>query len=220
MEDLKPCLQCACYCWLVSEPCIIANSEIPKAGIIKTNHINDARNDLDDLIGTKCSDELCEAISAAIKSSEDSGEDDTLFDFLPAKWKDLITNRHFKKWYSERVAFHWFEGSSITELRKAGLVTTSADDTTYKNDYRHAEEKQRKRLAEVADQKSGEAEFKFRKDFWTPNLSNYDCAPESCECSHEEKSSIGLVVLNENTNRASRYYDKSSKKNYPYNRKY
>ena len=200
INGVKPCGACSCYCWLVTGDCIVQLSEITAVAIIKSNHINHANDDVADLIGEKCFEELCNAIQAAIEEANQTEESDSLFDFLEQRWKDLISNRHFKKFYSNRVAFHWLEGASITQLKKVGLITTSNDDEEFKNSFKHADEKQRKRLSDSAANYASGSRLKFLKHFWNCAPAGlYDCAPgceEDCNASAEGSGeSIGFCIL-------------------------
>jgi len=189
---------------MVSENCIISYSELNHSTEVRVNDINNANDDVGDLIGEQCFDELCAALSSAIESANTWNSENettkTLLDYLDTKWKLIITNRHFKKWYSNRVAYHWFEGSSITQLKKVGLITTSNEDDEFKNGFKHAEENQRKRLSNNASIYASNSKNKFLTHFWSHCASNYSCRPD-CPCddnisSENPGSSIGFSVLN------------------------
>lgn len=177
---MEPCKSCSCGCIPVSSECIVDLSELPNWRVVKTNQVANAVDDIDDLIGLKCSEELCSELKSAIDEVNTSGG--AVEDYLPSKWWSLITNRHFKKWFSNRVAWHWFEGSSITELKKVGLITSTNADEQFKNGFQMADESQRKRLQEAAANYASGARKKFLESFWFCNIHDYDCAPNLCEC--------------------------------------
>ena len=175
---MEPCKSCACGCIPVSSECIVSLSELPSWRVVSDQHVSNAVDDIDDLLGLCCSEELCQAIIAAIAEVNTSGG--TVDDYLADRWLALITNRHFKKWFANRVAWHWFEGSSITELKKVGLITASNTDEQYKNGFQHAEEAQRKRLQGAAANYASGARKKFLEAYWFCNLNLYACAPKYC----------------------------------------
>ncbi len=173
---------------MVSLECIIAFSELTRTAQVRTNDINNTNNDVGDLIGEYCFEQLCAALSSALdeaNAANENGGTATPMDFLAEKWKAIITNRHFKTWYANRVAYHWFEGSSITSIAKAGLITQRNNDEEYKNGFSHAEEKQRKRLSETAAKYAGMAKAKFLEHFWNACGTEYDCKPD-CGCNDKE----------------------------------
>jgi hypothetical protein len=177
---MEPCKACSCGCIPVSSECIVDLSELPNWRVVKNNQVANAVNDIDDLIGLKCAEELCSALKAAIEEVNTSGG--AVEDYLPAKWWNLITNKHFKTWFANRVAWHWFEGSSITELRKVGLITATNADEQFKNGFQMADEAQRKRLQCAAANYASGARKKFLEAFWFCNICDYSCAPSLCDC--------------------------------------
>lgn len=201
---ITACPTCSCSCWLADASCILANSELTAATLIKAHHVNKANDDVADLIGEACFEELCAALTAAIEAASEANEgvppaeQVTAFSLLAAKWQAVLGNRHFKAFYSHRVAYHWFEGSSITELKAAGLITTSNTDEEFKNGFRHAEEAQRKRLSTVEATSAGDSRNRFLTYFWTPNANAYTCAPSSCETSCGDAPAgkgVGLTII-------------------------
>lgn len=205
-DNLTVCPSCSCMCWLVSKNCVVSFSELTDSSVIRTNDINNTNDDVGDLIGEECLEALCAASTKAVQDANvwnqnpgNASEQKTLLDFLPTMWLTLIGNRHFKRWYSNRVSYHWLEGSSITELRAVGLITTTNEDESFKNGFKHAEEKQRRRLSSVAQNYASGAKAKFLTHFWTPKTAQaYGCSPD-CGCSEETSNdsgtSIGMEVL-------------------------
>lgn len=198
MNNLKVCHSCACFCWLVSEDCIVSLSELTSSSLIRTNDINNTNSDVSDLIGEKCFRQLCTALTLAVEAANAYNSDPLniskkgVLDFLEAKWAALISDMYFKSWYANRVAWHWLEGASITQLKTVGLITTSNSDEEFKNGFKHAEEAQRKRLAAGAERYASNAALKFKLNFWdccSPNV--YDCLDF---CNNKEKvgESIGM----------------------------
>lgn len=184
--NLEPCKSCACGCVPVSKECIIALSELPTWNVIKDNHLANAVDDLSDLIGIKCADELCSKLSAAIEEVNTSGG--TVADYLQEKWLNVINNNYFKRWFANRVAWHWFEGSSITDLRKVGIVTSTNTDEQFRNGFQHADESQRKRLQTSAANYASGARKKFLEVYWFCNICLYDCRPDFCDCKRRDCS--------------------------------
>ena len=204
METLNYCKSCICFCWLVESSCIISYSELSESSLIRDNDINNSNDDVGDLIGELCFEQLCASVSESVtaanayNSDSSNTEKKTIFDFLPLKWSNILRNSHFKKYYSNRVAYHWFEGASITQLKKVGLITTSNDDEDFKNSFKHAAEKQRKRLSDSAANYASNAKTKFLKTFWDNCKEDYDCS-EDCGCDDTENNygtSIGFATIN------------------------
>lgn len=177
---MEPCKNCGCGCVPVSAECIVKYSEIPNFSLVMPQHLENAVLDIDDLIGIRCAESLCAALKTAVEEANAGGGKPE--DYLSDKWKQVVENRHFKHWFANRVAFHWFEGSSITQLSEAGLVTASNSDSGYKNNFTQAEESQRKRLSDNAAERASNSRTKFLEGFWFCNTCNYeDCLP-ACEC--------------------------------------
>lgn len=197
---MEPCKDCVCDCIPVSKECIVKLSEIPKWEVVKENHLSNATDDVADLIGNKCSEELCQALSAAIKEVNlDPGK--TVSDFLAKKWLNVIENKHFKKWYANRVLWHWLEGASISELKLVGLVVPENTDESFTNGFQMATEAERKRLQRAAANYASGARLKFLEIYWFCNTSLYDCTPlcscqkTSCQiCDPEGVSGRGLSI--------------------------
>jgi hypothetical protein len=204
METLNYCKSCICFCWLVEASCIISYSELSESSLIRDNDINNSNDDLGELIGELCFEQLCASVSNAVQKANAFNSDvnntikKNVFDYLPVKWAIILRNRHFKKYYSNRVAFHWFEGASITQLKKVGLITTSNDDEVFKNSFKHAPEQQRKRLSISAANYASNAKNKFKETFWNKCSKDYDCS-EDCGCDDKDDSygtSIGFHTIN------------------------
>jgi hypothetical protein len=176
-------------CKPVSAQCITSNSEITDPNILKANHYRKATDDIDDLIGVDCADELCNALKQAVLDLEEynelnpDGPEKTIDDFLADKWLNVVNNRHFQKWYSNRLLWHWLHGASTSELTASGLVTFNNSDDSYKNNFNQAVEEERKRMEDSADFYASQARFKFISTFWNVNTSNYDCIVSECGCS-------------------------------------
>ena len=203
LNEVNGCQMCTCLCWLVSAGCIVSMSELTEATVVRTNDINNANDDVGDLLGELCFEQLCAALSKAVLDANaynevpENEDKKSALDFLETKWVLVITNRHFKKWYSNRVAWHWFEGSSITQIKKVGLITTSNDDEDFKNSFKHAANAERKRLAAVSERNASAAKAKFLKHYWDCNTELYDCNPV-CGCDDKADNSgesIGMVTL-------------------------
>lgn len=174
-----------CDCKPVDLCDIAKNSVLPSdhiGSIVEENHISDANTAIGDLLGVECADQLCAALEKAIEDYEaaQSPEDKSPLDYLEDKWKNIVTNRYFIRWYANRVAYSYFEGTSISKVTDAGLVQLSNDDE-YQNDFKPATEDERKRLEISSKRKAEEARGLFKKTFWDKNKHNYDCA-EKCDC--------------------------------------
>ena len=186
---MENCKDCPCMCKPVSAQCITSNCDITDPNILKKNHYRKATDDIDNLLGIDCSDELCEALKQAVLDLEQYNIDNpggpamTIDDFVPQKWLNVVNNRHFQKWYSNRLLWHWLHGASISELTSSGLVTMSNSDEQYKNNSNQALEDERKRMQDSSDFYSSEARFKFINTFWNKSTSQYSCIVQSCGCS-------------------------------------
>lgn len=159
------------------------------ANIIKANHINDANDAIDDLIGVECSVQLCEALKQAVEDwqNDPDKENKKPFDFLETKWQNIISNRYFIRWYSNKVAESYLQGTSITEIASVGLITTSNSDEKYKNAYKTAEERERSRLENQSKDRADRARDKFVIQFWNKNREAYDCVEclDKCNDHHD-----------------------------------
>lgn len=190
----KPCEHCDCKCWILDEQCIVDLTNIQDTASIKHNHINDTNDNLDDLLGIKCAEELCQATAKAVDdlnvyndSKQPEDPEMTVLDFLEDKWKNVITNKHFKRWYAKRVEYNWLNGSSITELKDVGLITSSNDDGDYDNKFKHADEKQRARLTGVAMDWAEKSKRKFQLTYWFRNISLYNCLGDCCRMKYYDE---------------------------------
>lgn len=183
MED---CNSCPCTCKPISEDCVIRFSEISDPTILKESHWQKATDDIDDLIGEDCASELCAAISVAIQEANAANETDYL-PYLATAWVNVISNKHFKKWYANRLLFHWLRGASISEIKASGLITQSNNDEQYKNSFQQAQEKERQRLEDATAGYSLAARGKFINEYWLKNTNLYSCAVSECGCTKTNK---------------------------------
>lgn len=188
---------------MVTQQCIVSLSELSAQVKVDTAYINFANMDVSSLLGEHCFQELCTALKTAVEAAnaynEDPGNTDKKCaeDFLASKWLAVIQNMYFKTWYANRVAWHWFEGSSITQIKKVGIITTSNDDEEFKNSFKHAAESQRKRLALTAERNASNAKKLFLDHFWNcVDPATYTCKPV-CPCDEEDTTgkSIGMSPL-------------------------
>ena len=188
---VEPCNTCPCNCRPISPDCVTQYSEIDDPKILKDNHWRKATDDIEELIGVDCADQLCEDLKSAIVELNDYNEnkqpadpEKTIENFLQSKWLNVVTNKYFKKWYANKLLWHWLYGASISELTLSGLVTTSNSDDQYKNNYAAALEKERKRLQDSATFYFEKAQYSFIKYYWDKNTSLYNCIESTCseEC--------------------------------------
>jgi len=179
-------------------------SELTPQTNIRTNDINNANSDVRSLLGELCFAQLCAALKAATEAANLYNEDPlnvvkkSILEFLETRWLNVVTNLDFKTWYSNRVAWHWLEGSSITQLKSVGLITTNNDDKDFKNGFKHAEEAERKRLAAVAERIASNAGRNFKVSFWDLSKNAYSCQ-QNCACNENPEApgmSIGMSALN------------------------
>lgn len=195
---------------MVSAKCITDLSELTSKVTVRTNDINNANMGVGDLLGELCFRQLCTALKVAVEEANTYNEvpanedKKQAIEFLELRWVLVISDMYFKTWYANRVAWFWLEGSSITQLKSVGLITTSNDDEEFKNSFVHAGEKERKRLAGVAERLASNAKDKFKKFFWDApeNNKNYSCSP-ACPCDGDENAageSIGMSALKTNNN--------------------
>lgn len=160
--------------------------------------------DVGQLLGIACFNQLCNALKVATEDANTYNENPTnvvkksVLEFLETKWLNVVSDLYFKTWYANRVAWHWLEGASITQLKSVGLITASNEDNEFKNGFKHADEKERQRLAAVAARLASDAGRLFQVTFWEVYKNSYDCIPD-CGCSENEKTSgisIGMSALN------------------------
>lgn len=205
---MEYCQKCACSCKPINLECVADYTDIQEVNVIRTNHYNKASLDMEELIGVDCADELCNALSLAYEQlGESTDENATIEDFLPEIWLNIINNRYFKMWYANRLLWHYVNGASISEIRASGLVTTSNNDSEYKNDYQHAGEKERKRIETSAKFYSDQARTKFNDLFWCYEKTKYPCAELDCGCNkhhkcelhcdpcHKKRKGIGIDII-------------------------
>jgi len=207
---MENCKDCACKCKPVSAECITSNCEITDANIIKKNHYTKATDDIDELIGMDCADELCEALSQAAADLQQYNidnpglNDKTIDDFLADKWLAVVNNKHFQKWYSNKLLWHWVFGASTSQLTSSGLVAVNNSDQQYKNNFNQAVEEERKRMQDSAEMYFTKARFKFINQFWNKNTENYSCIVSACGCTKiytcdthcpPSNDGIGMIVI-------------------------
>ncbi len=185
---MEYCEKCACSCKPISLDCISKYTDIYDVTVIQANHYAKATLDLEDLIGVDCADELCDALTAAYEQLEASTDPNaSIEDFLPQQWLDILKNKYFQMWYANKLLWHFLHGASISEVKSAGLVTTSNNDADYKNDYQHAEEDERRRMQTAAKFYADAARNKFIDLFWCHAKHNYSCAELDCGCNKRKK---------------------------------
>lgn len=177
---MENCENCPCSCKPISHDCIERYSAINDACVLNPDDYSKATDDIDDLIGADCAEQLCEALSQAAEDAETN--DNTIDDNLAQIWLDIINNKHFQSWYANRLLFHWVFGASISKLTQEGLVTTSNTDTQYKNGYVQSQENERKRIQESAKFYSDKSRRKFLEQYWYKNFKRYPCYELECGC--------------------------------------
>lgn len=184
---MEICETCACKCKIITEDCIKRYSELENPKVLKLNHYQYATDDIDDLLSVDCAEALCAAITQAVTdlqayndTKQDGDPDKAISDFLSSIWLDILNNRHFLKWYANRLFWHWLDGASISDIKSVGLVVKSNTDNDYKNDFQHAEESERQRLQNSADRLADEARKKFLKHYWNKNKNTYSCYKNDC----------------------------------------
>lgn len=206
---MENCKNCPCNCKPISDDCVTKYSDIQNPKVLNENHYQKATDDIDDLIGVDCAEELCSALISAVAAANEYNESNptepkkTFIDFLPSKWLDVINNRHFKKWYANRLLWHWVHGPSISEIKSSGLVTQSNNDPDYKNDFAQAQENERKRMERGANVYASQGRSKFLSEYWNKNIGLYPCAVLECGCTNTHKckthcppqQGIGMVAI-------------------------
>lgn len=179
---MELCKKCGCNCKPVSIDCIIENSDIQDAQSIEEHLFSKATSNIDDLIGSDCAEELCVALESAAEQAEDNEETD-IAQYLPKKWLNVIQNKYFKSWYANKVQWHFLNGASISEIVNSSLITTShSDPGSYSEDYKRAEETERKRLQRSTGYYVGLFREKFLNTYWNKNSDLYNCCEKECGC--------------------------------------
>lgn len=185
---MENCKNCSCSCKPISEDCVTRYSDIQNPKVLNDSHYSKATDDIDDLIGDDCAEELCSALSAAViqaneYNSANPTEDPRTFSFyLSSIWLNVINNKHFQKWYANRLLWHWLFGDSTSEIKLTGLITQSNTDPDYKNDFAQAQEKERKRMELSAKLYADQGRSKFLSRYWGKNINLYPCAVLECGC--------------------------------------
>lgn len=194
MLDLHKCSGCTCGCWPVSASCIIEYTPLKDVSNISNSNIIDANTSLSDVIGDACFEDMCEALSSAISSINADGG--SLEDYLAPEWVSLLSNRYFKYWYVNEVAYSWIEGTSITEIKAVGLVTTKNEDEGYENSFSHAGSKERDRLAATFKTKINRYKNKFLETFWYSEKVKFKCFKEAdCHCPLPKRPKVSLTII-------------------------
>lgn len=183
MED---CNNCPCTCRPISPDCVVRFSEIKDPNVLGESHWQKATDDMDDLIGVDCANALCTAIETAIQEANDSSETDYL-PYLASNWLAVISNKYFKKWYANRLLWHWLKGESTSKIKESGLITLSNNDEQYKNGFQQALENERKRLEIATSDYANQGRARFLEEYWYKNTSLYSCAAASCGCTSTHK---------------------------------
>jgi hypothetical protein len=183
MED---CNSCPCGCRPISEDCVTKFSIIKDPTILSDANWQFATDDMDDLMGVDCANELCEAIATAMQLATDANETDYL-PYLAANWVAVVSNKYFKKWYANRLLWHWLKGESTSKIKEAGLITLSNTDEQYKNGFQQALENERKRLEIATSDYANQGRSRFLSEYWYKNTSLYSCAVLECGCTCTHK---------------------------------
>lgn len=199
---MEVCKTCACNCKPVNYNCIANNTNL-QVDSIQENHINNANNDIGELIGAECAEELCQALNDAAEQAETDGG--IMEDYLATKWLNIINNKFFLSWYSYKVQWHFMLGASISSIESDSLVVRSLSDPNYQGSYNPAEASERKRLERQSQYYYERYRDQFLESFWYKNIALYDCAKQECGCSKTIKCpthcdrrppKIGMVAIN------------------------
>lgn len=185
---MESCKDCPCLCKPITNKCIQMYSSITDACVLGTDDFAKASDDIDDLIGMDCAEQLCEALKKASEDAELNGN--SIKDNLAKIWLDIIGNRHFKSWYANRLLFHWAFGASISQIEQQGLITISNSDSEYNKNFEHATEAERKRIQESAKHYANKSRRKFIDHFWLHNLDRYPCYELECGCTKLKKCEV------------------------------
>jgi len=185
----------------MSDQCVTRFADIKDPTVLTSAHWQKATNDIDDLIGVDCANELCAALVAAVEESN-ANPGTTFADYLAANWLAVITNKYFQSWYANRLLWHWLNGSSISDVRASGLVVQSNADEQYKNGFIQATKAELDRMMGSATFYATQGRTRFLNEYWYKNTNLYSCAVLECGCSkvytcskHVKKiGGIGFVV--------------------------
>lgn len=178
------CDKCECGCKLISMDCLVKHTVFDDPTVVGVDNYTKATMEVDDLIGEDCAKELCEALEAAAQTATDAADGSGITDHLETKWLTLISNKWFKAWYANRVAYHYFNGTSIGEIKEIGIIFNSGRDSAG-NDYDSgtSASKERHRLENASKDYATTARTKFLTTFWNKNRTLYSCAVLECGCS-------------------------------------
>lgn len=177
---MEICKTCACDCQPVSNNCIATVTNMDVKAITPST-INNTNQDIGELIGFDCADAMCMALKEAAQQVEDNGG--VIEDYLSQKWIDILTNQHFKSWYSYKVFWHFLRGTSISDVKGDSLIVESNNDPNYSGSFAAAQEKERQRLQQAAQTYIDQYSGRFLERFWYKNIDSYDCAVKQCGCS-------------------------------------
>jgi len=199
---MENCNSCECTCKPISTDCVVRFSEIKDPTILGESHWQKSTDDIEDLMGVSCANQLCAAIESAIEEANAINETEYL-QYLEARWANVITNKYFKKWYANRLLFHWLQGESTSKIKESGLITISNSDEQYKNGFQQALEKERQRLENATSNYATQGKSRFLNEYWYKNTNLYSCAASACGCttthkcqSHcKKEGGLGFVIL-------------------------
>lgn len=185
----------------MSDQCVTRFADIKDPTVLTASHWQKASDDIEDLIGVDCANELCAALVDAVAESN-LNVGTTFIDYLPAIWIAVIENKDFQKWYANRLLWHWLNGSSISDVRASGLVVQSNADEQYKNGFIQASKAELDRMMGSATFYATQGRTRFLNNYWYKNTNLYSCAVLECGCSktytcsrHVKKiGGIGFVV--------------------------
>ncbi len=185
----------------MSDQCVTRFADIKDPTVLTNAHWQKASDDIEDLLGVDCSNELCAALVAAVEESN-ANPGTTFADYLSANWLAVIKNKDFQKWYANRLLWHWLNGSSISDVRASGLVVLSNTDEQYKNGFVAASKAELDRMMGSATFYATQGRTRFLNNYWYKNTNLYSCAVLECGCTKDYKCSrhvkkiggIGFVV--------------------------
>ncbi len=198
---MENCNDCPCNCKVMSDQCVTRFASIKDPTVLTADVWQKATDDIDDLLGVDCANELCNALIAAVATSNEN-PGTTFANYLAAKWLAVINNKYFQKWYANRLLWHWLDGNSISDIRAGGLIIQSNADEAYKNAFAQADKVELQRRITSANNNSTQGRTRFLNEYWYKNTNLYSCAVSECGCSkvytcqkHVKKiGGIGFVI--------------------------
>lgn len=204
---MENCNDCPCSCKIMSDECVTRFADIKDPTVLTNAHWQKATDDIDNLIGIDCAEQLCTALVAAVEEANAYNTANppaatTFADYLDEIWLNIINNRHFQKWYANRLLWHWLHGDSISDVRASGLVVQSNTDEQYKNGFIQATKEELARRIGSASMYATQGSTKFLNEYWYKNIGLYSCAVLECGCTcttkcatHRKKiGGIGFVI--------------------------